>query len=192
MHILHLCRSAGREAETSHSRRMSLQNLQADGALLGAKSQRTPLLHGYRPCPGRAALRQQSLRRPWPHTTGDFFYQRLSPKRKTGMLDASLTHFREESWGENTFFICISKRGCVDKTSLLYQWKTYSRACEWLLVSSARSFTFALTTAWMTRPSCPCLWFHWDPACLSAAALSQRHCFMEPHNLSASSLHTLT
>ncbi|KAG7230076.1 hypothetical protein INR49_009796 [Caranx melampygus] len=57
-------RSAGREAETSHSGWMSLQNLQADGALLGAKSQRAPLLHGYRPCPGRAALRQQSLRQP--------------------------------------------------------------------------------------------------------------------------------
>lgn len=57
------------------------------------------------------------------HTSEGNFTRTLPPKQRQECWIISLSHFREEGWGENIFLICISNRGCVDPTSLLYQRK---------------------------------------------------------------------
>lgn len=62
-----------------------------------------------------------------------------SPKIKTGFL--SPTHFREEGWGEKNFFVNMHfKQWAWGWDFFAVSVETRSHLCEWLLVSSARSF----------------------------------------------------
>ena len=161
-------RSEDREAEAPHSRRMSLQDLQADGALLGSKPQRAPVLHRHRPSPGRAALWQQGLRQLSAHIRGGGFYQPPPPQRERQECWILKSHISGKRVEEKTLFFKYAFQNMAVCTRLLcYISGKRTRPFVWMASrEQCQEFTFALTAAWTTLPSSPCVGFHCDPALL--------------------------
>lgn len=146
--LLHcLCFSSeGWKIEAASSWWMSIQNLQADGALLRARPQRAALLHWNRASAGRGALKQQSLS--WPGPTRPLSL----PKIKTTLLDYESQSFQGRGQRrKEQFRICISSGGCVDKAMLLYQQK-HLCWCVWPLERSARNLPY-YQRGWFPPPT---------------------------------------
>lgn len=146
---------------------MSLQNLQADGSLLGAEPQRASVLRWYCPHSGRPALWQQSLRR--------WSLQSKSGTSTTNVPRDEKKKSRDKNAGfkSHTFQERVLKKN----RSLLYAFQNVC-LCVWLIrhfsvmacVKQWQEITFAFTAAWTTPPFTSCLWFYLWP-CLSVDTL---------------------